>query len=111
MNQNLEKILEKVDAILISSPANIIYLTNYSGFSETERECILILTKKSNFLITDKRYSEALKKQTKNFIIKDEGIYKFLKDEAKTLLNKLNIKTIGFEEDDLRVSEFKSFKK
>nr|MBP9717036.1 aminopeptidase P family protein [Candidatus Levybacteria bacterium] len=42
---------------------------------------------------------------------KDEGIYKFLKDEAKTLLNKLNIKTIGFEEDDLRVSEFKSFKK
>ncbi len=111
MKQDFEKILKKVDAVLISSPANIIYLTGYSGFSETERECFLIITKKSNFLITDKRYSEALKKQTETFIIRDEGIYKFLKDEAKALFNKLNINIIGFEENDLKVSEFKSFKK
>ncbi len=111
MNLNLKKILEKVDAILISSPANIIYLTDYSGFSETERECFLIITKKSNYLITDKRYSEAVKKQAKNFIVKDGGIYNFLRNEAEKLFEKLNIKTLGFEESNLTVSEFKSFKK
>lgn len=111
MNQELKKILEKVDGILISSPANIIYLTNYSGFSETERECILLITNNSNYLITDKRYSEAIKNQTKNFVTKDEGIYKFLKNDSKDLFKKLNIKTIGFEENNLTVSEFNSFKK
>lgn len=111
MNQELKKILETVDGILISSPANIIYLTNYSGFSETERECILIITKKSNYLITDKRYSGAIKKQLKNFVVKDEGIYKFLKNDSKDLFKKLNIKTIGFEENNLTVSEYNSFKK
>ena len=60
-----------VDAVLISSVANIIYLTGYSGFSYFEREAFLVivaqpqgLTHKTpgvfGFLITDGRYAEAV---------------------------------------------------
>ncbi len=110
MNQELKKILERFDAILISSPSNIIYLTGYSGFSETERECFLVITEKIKILITDKRYSEAIKKQTHSITVRDEGVHNFLKIEAKALFKKLNINTLGIEENDLKVSEFKLLK-
>ncbi len=111
MNQKFKKILETIDAILISSQANIVYLTNYSGFSETERECILLITKKSNFLITDKRYSEAVKKQVKSFNVIDSGLHNFLENKSEELFKKLKIKTVGFEENNLTVTEFNAFKK
>ncbi len=111
MNQELKKILEKVNAIIISSPSNIIYLTKFSGFSETERECFLLITKNKNFLITDRRYSEAVEKITKNFTVIDTGVGMFLKKEAKELFKKLNLKTLGFEENDLKVIEYRSLKK
>lgn len=111
MNQELKKILDSFDAILISTPSNITYLTGYSGFSEIERECFLIITNKIKILITDKRYSEAIKKQTGSFMIRDEGVYNFLKNEVKDLFKKININTLGIEETDLKVSEFKLLKK
>ena len=46
---SLQKYLKKLDAIFISTRANIVYLTGYNGFSDIERECFLLITKKKKF--------------------------------------------------------------
>lgn len=72
MKQRLEKLKtfllkEKVDAILISSVPNITYLTGFSNFSKEEREAFLFITKNKQYIITDGRYSEAVKSSVANF--------------------------------------------
>ncbi|MDP3726952.1 MAG: Xaa-Pro peptidase family protein [bacterium] len=107
-----------LDAVLISSVSNITYLTGYSGFSPEEREAFLFivaqpqgLTHKTpgvtGYIITDGRYSEAVHAQIKNFELiertADFPFEKILKDLAK----KLKIKRVGFEENNITVSEYK----
>jgi Xaa-Pro aminopeptidase len=101
----------KHDAKLISSVANIRYYTNLSLFSETEREAFLILSKKKKYLITDKRYSESVKKFSNNLEIIDSGAIHFLVKEAKDFFKKENIRTLEFEEKDLTVWEYLRLKK
>ncbi len=110
MKIDLKKYLEKVDAILISSNSNIIYLTSYSNFSISERECFLLITKNKRYLITDKRYSEALKRDLKDFEIIDIGATRFLSNCSDFLKN-LKIKKLGFEDDDLKVNEYTTLRK
>ena len=119
MNSYFKKYLKETDAFLVSSWGNITYLTGYSGFSQTERECLLVITKDKQFLITDRRYSEAVKEQTKKFEIIDCGAVKFIAKDLSNILihpersrrKNLRTKTIGIEESNLTVSEFKKLKK
>ncbi len=110
MSSNLKKYFKKLDAILVSSVGNIVYLTEYSGFSEIERECFLLLTKGKQYLITDGRYSQTLKK-LRNFEVLDIGAHRFISKEAPDFFKKLKIKTIGFEENDLTAAEYLLLKK
>ncbi len=99
--------LKNLDAILISSVPNIIYLTGYSGFSYFEREAFLLITQKQNFLITDGRYSEAVS-QIPGFEIlevQSGSLYQTLKRLSS------KIKKLGIEEYDLSVGEYKKLKK
>lgn len=105
----IEIFLKKLDAILISSWSNITYLTSYSGFSQTERECFLLFTKNKKYLITDGRYTEAVKRETRGFKIIDIGAIRFLSDDKFKIFAKLS--SIAIEEDDLTVSELKKLKK
>lgn len=105
----ISDLINKNGAILISSWANIVYLTSYSAFSNTERECFLLYTKNKKYLITDGRYSEAVKHQVKGFEIIDIGAVNFIENDGLKILRKLN--SIGVEEEDLRLSEYKSIKK
>lgn len=120
MNSTFIKLLNnELDGILISNPVNITYLLGVDfGFSLSERECLLLITKNlpaskagEKLIITDKRYSEVVKKQVKTFTVIDTGIHNFLKNESEDLFKKLKIKTVGFEENNLTVSEYNSFKK
>lgn len=111
MNPNLKKYLKEFDAILVSSWGNITYLTNYSGFSQTERECFLLITHSKQYLITDKRYSEALTRVAKDFEVLDTGVLHFITKDAKDFFEKEKIKTVGFEDYDLTVSEYSKLKK
>lgn len=105
----VRKIIAKadLDAILISSLPNITYLTNYSGFSKDEREAYLLITKNKQCVITDGRYSHAVKRLLPNFELlersQDTPVKKILIDFVKTH----GIKKIGFEENDITVAEFK----
>lgn len=98
---------QNLDALLISSIPNIIYLSKYSGFSKDEREAFLLLTKAGQYIITDGRYSEAVRKQVKDFeLIETSGNYS-LKDALASLAKKLKIKKLGIEEKNITVSESK----
>ncbi len=118
MNSLLKDLLKKCDALLISSYGNIIYFTSYPNFSETERECFLLLTRNlpagrqgKQYLITDKRYSEALGEITEDFEIKDNGANKLLTADRSNILKNLRITNLGIEEYDLTVSEYSKLKK
>ena len=95
---------------LISSIPNIIYYTGYSGFSETEREAFLLITKKRKFIITDSRYSQDLKK-IKGFEVFEIPAKRFLKNGHSQILKKLRIKQLGIEANNLTVSEYNSLRK
>lgn len=111
MNSDLKKHLRNLDAILVSSWGNITYLTGYSGFSQTERECFLLIVQNKQYLITDGRYSEAVEEQTKKFSVINCGALNFIAKDYSDILENLRVKTIGIEENNLTVSEFKMLKK
>lgn len=102
---------QKLDGVLISSVANIFYLTGYSNFSAEERECYLLITPKKQYLLTDGRYIEAVKKSVPHFDhIEITGKFSY-QDELNDFCQKHKIATLGIEEDNLTVYEYKRLKK
>ena len=81
---------EDVDAILITKAANVTYFSGFRGDSTA-----LLIGKNFRKLITDGRYIEQVKQQTKNFelIEQTEGLYKKIIDVIKNCGGK----KIGFE--------------
>jgi len=112
----LKKLQQEIKAqslggVLISKVANIIYLTDYSGFSSEEREAFLLITPKKQFVFTDGRYTEAVKKLISGFeLVEISGKNKF-RQLLEGFIKKLKIARLGIEENDLKVSEFKMLKK
>ncbi len=110
MNKNLIFSTIKSDALFVSKAINILYLTNFAGFSNTEREAFLLITKKNNYLITDSRYTEIAKK------IKDFKFIEITKNtNLATVLTKLiakeKIKSLAVSLTDLNVKEYKVLQK
>lgn len=103
--------IQKLDAVLISSVANIIYLTDYSGFSTEEREAFLLITPASRFILTDGRYTGAVKKTIPDFELLEISSKNKLADLLGRKIADLNILSLGIEEDDLRISEYKLISK
>ena len=104
----------KLDAILISSVANIIYLTNYSGFSKEEREAYLLITrlaakraKNKQYILTDGRYSQAVKTLIHNFKLIEISSKISFEKAIEQLIKKHRIKRMGFEENNLTFLEHK----
>ncbi len=101
----------KLDAALISSPSNIVYLTNYSGFSKEEREAYLFITQNKQYILTDGRYSQAAKTLMSNFkLIEISSKFSFEKT-IKQLIKRHRIKHLGFEGNNLTFLEHRNFKK
>jgi len=105
----LKNILKQknLDALLVSSVPNIIYLTGFNGFSTEEREAFLLITTKDSFLFTDTRYSEAVRTQIPfvELVARKQG--EKLKDQLQDILTKEKVKQIGFEEKNISVFEYK----
>lgn len=101
----------KLDAILISSASNIIYLTGYSGFSKDEREAYLLIVKNKQHILTDGRYSDAIKTLIPNFKLIEISPKLSAGEIIKRLTKKHNIKSLGFEGHDVSFLEHKKLKK
>jgi len=114
--KRFKKILKEkgLDGFIVTSPVNIYYLTGFRGVSATEREAILVVNPSKVILITGRLYKhEASRLKSKSLDVKiaDERnqINQFIKSTI-TSLRGLTPK-VGFEEHDLKYSEFKHFTK
>ncbi|NLY79283.1 MAG: aminopeptidase P family protein [Lysinibacillus sp.] len=102
--EKLRKALKsyQVDALLITNPYNRRYMTGFTGTSG-----IAIVSENDAVFITDFRYTEQAKEQVKHFrIIEQEST--ILKEVGKQI-DKLGIKTLGFEKDTVTYGKFESF--
>ncbi len=89
---------EEVDALLITKTANVTYFSGFRGDSTA-----LLVGRNFRRLITDGRYSEQARHQTKNFALVEqtEGLLKKIVDEIKFL----GCKRVGIEGLIMTVAE------
>lgn len=101
VTNSLEK--EGIDALLVTKPANVRYLSGFSG-----GEASLCLSDKKKFLITDFRYELQAKQEVKGFEIKlvDGSFFDLVGNLAKTL----KVKRLGFEYKYLTYGEHAQIK-
>jgi Xaa-Pro aminopeptidase len=95
---------EDLDGLLVSSPANISYLANF-----TSRDSYFLISKKENIYITDSRYTQEAKKHLQKIatIKKSNGsIFRIIAD----LCRDLGLKRLAFEERYLPFAEYKKIK-
>ncbi len=88
----------KAEAVLISNPENVVYLSDFKSSN-----CFVILTEKESYIITDFRYIEAAR-------VNKAGLTPVMIDREFTVfdfINKLGIKKLAFEEEDISYSFFK----
>ncbi len=92
-----------LDGLLISSPSNISYLTDYPS-----RDSYLIVSRRSGIYITDSRYTEESKAYLKGFTLQ------CIKGSVFTLIaqtcEELKLKRIGFEGRILPYAEYAKIK-
>ncbi|MDP8259692.1 MAG: Xaa-Pro peptidase family protein [Candidatus Gygaella obscura] len=84
--------IKHIDALFISSSANIYYL---SGYYSTD--CFMLISRKKSFILTDKRYYEQISKLTDKKYIQARLIDKDIATSLKQLCNEFKLKRIGFE--------------
>ncbi|MBI2086470.1 aminopeptidase P family N-terminal domain-containing protein [Candidatus Daviesbacteria bacterium] len=113
-NLRLQKLREKLKkanlgAVLIADVANITYLTGYENFSLYEREAYLLVGGNFQYIITDGRYSEVIKKQVPHFKLFERSHQNPTEKLFQDL--KKQIKILGIEENELTVLEYKSLTK
>ncbi|MBR6701187.1 MAG: aminopeptidase P family protein [Firmicutes bacterium] len=86
------------EAVLISKQENVIYLSDFKSSN-----CFVLLTGKENYIITDFRYIEAAGNNK-------AGLTPVLIDRVFTVfdfINKLGIKSLAVEEDDISYNFYK----
>lgn len=91
------------DAFLVSNFYNILYLSGFKTLVETEREAWFLVTADKEYLFTDSRY----KAEGVRLITPEKRLIKHLEE----IIKEEKIKALGFEADDLRVSEYEAFQK
>jgi len=107
----------KVDALLISSSHNIGYLTGFFGFSKTEREGYVLVTKKHVYFFASGLNSQAVEKHiaamqdTTISLVEISPRTPLTKHILATIITKEKIKNFGFEKYHLSFAEFERLKK
>lgn len=94
---------EKADAMIINSPYNRRYITNFTGTAGTA----LITADKAVF-ITDFRYTEQAAAQATDFDIVEHK--QTMNQEIADQLDKLHVKRVAFEKDYTTYTQFEAFK-
>lgn len=98
----------KIDALLVSSPINIHYLSGFPNYSREEREAYLLITKTDGILFTDHRYIEAVEKILPSNI--ESTIERPVSKKLNQIVKNKNIQKIGFE-SNLTFAEYKKLNK
>lgn len=105
--KNIQKtiIKDNFDGLVISSGSDIKYLTNFTGEYGTS---VLLITKSTNFFITDSRFVNQAKQELDNFeIITVRSGSSYYKCTGE-IINKNNLKNCGYYGSDLSYRDFLS---
>lgn len=106
MNTRLEKLRklmgeENLPALLVTSPYNLRYLTNFTGTTG-----LALITLEKAFFVTDFRYLEQVAAQVSGYeIVENKGP---ILQEVEHILEKESISTLGFEKDHVTYSTYEA---
>ncbi|NQS99922.1 MAG: aminopeptidase P family protein [Candidatus Omnitrophica bacterium] len=90
----------KISALLITNPANVSYLSNFSGEGQ------LLITPGKKFLITDSRFVESATNATSSWKIWPRQGAQSLEKSISGLVNELKLKKLGFESGSLSFERY-----
>ncbi|MFL0196885.1 M24 family metallopeptidase [Clostridium sp. WILCCON 0269] len=101
--EKLRKSMEKkgFDGILLVGDANRNYLSGFTG-----NESFAIITLDKAFFITDSRFTEQARQQVEDYEVLEYGKGVSFIDFLSDLLDKINVKKVGFEENILSYSQY-----
>lgn len=107
---NVEKLLSymnnnNIDAFFIAKKANVRYISNYTG-----DDSFLLITKNELFFLTDPRYTEQASLECSNYSIVLWKTKTSLAICLQDIVQRLNIKTLSFESDNLNCENYIEFK-
>jgi Xaa-Pro aminopeptidase len=92
----------KIDALLVSAPANIRYLTGFAGSN-----AILLMTQAEAHFFTDPRYAlEATRQMTCTVHVEKKALLM----AAVAIIKRKHLKKIGFESSSLRYDDYMKVK-
>ncbi len=91
--------VQELDAILITNPYNLRYLSNFTGTAG-----LALITQEKAYFITDFRYKEQAVEQATDFeiVIHTESIYQKVGD----IIQRDGLKDVGFEEEVVTISVY-----
>lgn len=91
---------KQVDAILITDPYNMRYLSGFCG-----GEGILYISKAQHVLITDSRYTEAAMNES-DFTVAEENPKQRRAEILKGCIDRDQAESVGYEDNSMRCSEY-----
>ncbi len=100
----MHNVLDRINAIFITNPTNIRYLTGFVGAAPEEREVFALCTKNQTYLFTNALYRQEAKQTKATFveISRENPISK----ELARICRERKLKKLGFEDTNLMVAEF-----
>lgn len=99
---------QKLDALLVSSSSHLSYLTSYPEFSSIERDAYLLITLDEAYLFTHPLISGELSRKIKGITTIEYSQSTPLAKKLGEIIEKNQLKIVGFESDNLTVSEYLS---
>ena len=96
---------EGLDALLVTNPFNVTYLTGFSGDSS-----YIALSPAKTILISDGRYVEQLAEECPGLDAYIRPTGQLLAEAASEVLSKLGAAKVGFESGHLTVADFENIK-
>lgn len=108
LNALIRKIeTERIDALLVTKPENIFYLTSFSSDS-----VVLVVSPNKCFAITDFRYAEAASNEIGGFeLIVLNNTFDTFGKAISAVLDKQKIKKVGFESRAVTFSQYRNVKR
>ncbi len=105
MWKKLNRILEEVDAVMLTSAHNLRY---FSGFCGGEGVCVI--GRDFRVLFVDSRYTVEAKRDAAEFEVIEFGSGKLL-ELVGSVLSDNGVKKLGFEDCEMQVSRFDAYRK
>src|SRR5579864_8633883 len=95
-----------LDAMFITYPSNIFYFSDFRSLTYNEREAYVLISKSHAYILTSKLYLDDIKRNAKNFTIKEISSETPLKKILSDIILADRFTSIGFEEHNLTYHEY-----